>query len=284
MSPEPAAVAGDGAATIARDRLPLRRYVPLSRIAVASTMSAKGAFLLGTAISGVTMVAVIFLWHAVFLRRASVQGVSWKQMESYLVVTFVMSRLVSYSIGRIGRRVLDGSIAVDLTRPVDFQLAQLTDAFGVAAVEGTAALAIGVVAAAAIGGFQFPRSAVTAILFVVSLLLIVPLKFTLVYLANLLTFWTSSSMGVTTTLTTLMLALSGTYVPLTLFPHWLELVARALPFQAVAFGPAWIFIGRVGNRGALEIVGLQLLWIVLLGSLGRWLWERAARAVTIHGG
>ena len=265
-------------------RLPVRRYAPLARVAVASTMSAKGAFALGTAISGVTMLAVIFLWHAVFQRRSTVRGVTWKEMESYLIVTFVMSRLVSYSIGRIGRRVLDGSIAVDLARPLDFQLAQLFDAFGVAAVEGVGALAIGLVAALSVGGFQFPHGTVRVLLFLVSLLLIVPLKFVLVYVANLLTFWTTSSMGVTTTLTTLSLALSGTYIPITLFPHWLELVAKALPFQAIAFGPAWIFIGRVDDVGALVVVGSQLAWIVVLGLVGRWLWAYAARAVTIHGG
>jgi ABC-2 type transport system permease protein len=274
-----------GAAPVRRRaRLSPRRYLPLSRVALASTLSAKGAFLLGTGISALTMVAVIFLWHAVYARRSAVQSVTWKQMESYLVVTFVMSRLVSYSIGRIGRRVLDGSIAVDLTRPVDFQLAQLTDAFGVASVEGTVAFAIAVVAAVSISDFQTPHGALETLLFLVSLALIVPLKFAMVYLANLATFWTQNSIGVTTTLTTLTLALSGTYIPVTLLPHWLELVARALPFQAVAFGPAWIFIGRVGTQGALAIIGVQVAWIVVLGAIGRVLWERAARAVTFHGG
>jgi len=82
----------------------------------------------------------------------------------------------------------------------------------------------------------------------------------------------------------IMNLLSGALIPLTFFPPWLRTFAFALPFQGIVYIPASLYLGRSEGQAALQLICLQVLWVVVLWVCGRALWSRAVRQVTIHGG
>lgn len=77
---------------------------------------------------------------------------------------------------------------------------------------------------------------------------------------------------------------SGALVPLAFFPGWLEKLSLLLPFQGIVYIPASIYLGRLEGLQALQSVGLQLLWIIVLWLGARLMWNWAVRQVTINGG
>ena len=83
-------------------------------------------------------------------------------------------------------------------------------------------------------------------------------------------------------------------IPVALFPDWLKVLSNWLPFQAIAFVPSSIWLGR--PRGAcawlgddpFELVARGLLaqagWVAALAFLCALVWRRATRRLTVEGG
>jgi ABC-2 type transport system permease protein len=78
--------------------------------------------------------------------------------------------------------------------------------------------------------------------------------------------------------------LSGSSVPLVLFPAGIEGVVRVLPFASMVQLPIEVFLGKHAGLDLAVVFLTQLAWIVVLIGAGRLVTARAVRKVVIHGG
>jgi ABC-type uncharacterized transport system permease subunit len=135
-----------------------------------------------------------------------------------------------------------------------------------------------------LGGIQVPQSFTAGLLYMVSLglgyLVAVLMGLTL----GLAAFWTTEIGGVLTIYAFANQFFGGVLVPLWFFPPLLRRVAGLLPFQAQAFIPLSLYTGQVAGTEALQALGLQLFWVVVLSALARLMWQRAMYRVVIQGG
>ena len=224
------------------------------------------------------------LWRAIYDGRAALAGMNWEQMKAYLLVTFVCNALLSYySETRISGKILDGSITADLLKPLDFQKARFAETLGSTVVEGGLTAVILVISLAATAGVATPDPLHAAI-FALSLAASLLVKFGIVYIAGLLCFWSTGSLGIVWARTAVTNLFSGALVPLSFFPGWLERLSLALPFQSIVHTPAAIYLEQVDTIGALRLLALQLVWGIALWYAGKLMWSRAVRQITIHGG
>jgi ABC-2 type transport system permease protein len=261
----------------------VRGYRALARATARAALTYRFSLLLGMGAVLVQLVALLAVWH-VILAQAPVNGFTWPQMRAYLLVAFAAGTLVSI-LGdfRMAFRILDGGVALDLVKPVDYQKARLAESLGGLWIE---LLLIGVVAGVTLvltGGVDTPPGPALA-LFAASMLLLVPLKFLIVYVSTLACFWTQNYMGVQWARLAVVNLLSGALIPLVYLPHWLATAAQWSPFAGLTSTPALIFLGRVGVRDGLVLVLVQLAWVLVLWFGARLVWGRALRRLTVHGG
>lgn len=262
-----------------------RKYLSLARVAMQNSVARRGAFLVNMAAGLIYVVAMFYLWRAIFANRDQLAGYTWEEMKAYLLVAFLANTLLSwYSETRIAGQVLDGSVAMDLLKPLDFQTARLAETIGISVFEGGITALMASSALLLFGGVMLPPSLAMDVLFLISLAASLLIKFGVVYLSGLLCFWTSSAIGIVWARAAITSLLSGALVPLAFFPRWLEVLALALPFQGIVATPAAIYLGRVQGAAALQLVGLQLVWVVVLWFAGRLLWRWGVRQVTVYGG
>ena len=73
-------------------------------------------------------------------------------------------------------------------------------------------------------------------------------------------------------------------VPLWLFPDLLRKISEALPFQAIYYIPISIYIKTVSGQDALQKLGLQVFWAIVLAFFSRWVWSRVHARLTVQGG
>ena len=261
----------------------MRRYRALTRATARAALTYRFNLLLGLGAVLVQLVALLAVWR-VILAESPVNGFTWPQMRAYLLVAFAAGTVVSV-LGdfRMAFRILDGDVALDLVKPVDYQKARLAETIGglwievilIAVVVG-AALAIG-------GGVDIPARPALA-LFVVSMLLLVPLKFLIVYVSTLACFWTQNYIGVQWARLAVVNLLSGALIPLVYLPGWLAAVAQWSPFAGLTSTPALIFLGHVDLRHGLTLVAVQLGWVLVLWFGARMVWRVALRRLTVNGG
>jgi ABC-2 type transport system permease protein len=97
-------------------------------------------------------------------------------------------------------------------------------------------------------------------------------RFVMLWLLGMITFWTTRVGGFFELYFTVELLFSGRLVPLSLMPAWAQRVADFLPFQ-YAFGfPIELLLGKFTPQEALYGLGMQAFWIAvgLLGSAVTW--------------
>ncbi len=83
---------------------------------------------------------------------------------------------------------------------------------------------------------------------------------------------------------TVIMFFSGFIVPLNFFPPWLREISEWLPFGGLAHVPVSVYLGKLDGEALALALGQQLLWLVVLVTIGRWMLSRMVRRVTLHGG
>lgn len=109
-------------------------------------------------------------------------------------------------------------------------------------------------------------------------------RFILLYLLGMVTFWTTRASGLFEIIVAGELLLSGRLVPLELMPTWAQDIAAWLPFKWTFQFPIDVLMGRVDGLQALTGIGTQIVWTAALALALAVVWKRAIRKYTAVGG
>ena len=261
----------------------MRGYVALARAGAKSVVAYRLPFVLSLFGVLFQFIAMLAVWRAL-LSEGAAGGFTWPQMRGYLLIAFASGVLVSiFADFRMAHRIQSGLVALDLIKPVRYQEARFAEVLGAVWIEVLVVGAAAGVTVASGGALPLPAGPDLA-LFAVSMLLLVPLKFIILYLTGLTCFWTQSFIGVQWARMAVVNLLSGALVPLAYLPAWLGTVATWSPFAGMTSTPGLIFVGRVHGSAALALVAVQLGWVLALWIGAKLLWRTAVRQLTVNGG
>jgi ABC-2 type transport system permease protein len=178
-------------------------------------------------------------------------------------------------------RVKDGQVAVDFLRPVDLQAATVaTEAGGslfALLPRGLPSVLLG----ALVTGLQLPSSPVYYLLGMLSLLLGIVISAATVYLVAVAGFWLVETRGLQIFYMLAAGFLGGLYLPITLFPPWLRILAEATPFPSIMMYPIDVLSGLSGSA---PLVGVQLAWLAGVAVTGQLLTRSGRRRLEVQGG
>ncbi|MFE3544366.1 ABC transporter permease [Nocardia sp. NPDC059177] len=181
-------------------------------------------------------------------------------------------------------RIKTGDVAIDFLRPVDVQLSYLAGDMGRAACtflpRGVPSILIG----AATFGLSMPTTPVAYLLGVLSVLLAVALSFLCLFAVALIGFWVVEIRGIRVLYQIVGTFLAGLFVPVHMFPCWLQAIARATPFPSILQAPIDTLSGRVAGMEALCTVAAQGFWVLVIGLLGRVMLRAGQRRLEVQGG
>lgn len=224
------------------------------------------------------------IWTAVYAGRGSVDGIELETLIAYLtLVNLQMNLLWPFLGGYLQGRVREGKVALDLARPVGLLGQLLAQQVGLTA-GSLPFLVLVFPLALVLGGLVPPASAGAALLYLCSLTLTYAITILLGLLLGLVAFWTLEIQGFTVIYFFVNQFFAGALVPLWFFPPALRAVADVLPFQAQAFVPVSIYLGKLNGDTLVRALGVQLFWAVALYALARLVWWRAMRRVIVQGG
>ena len=232
-----------------------------------------------------------FLFTALFESRpegaeaARIGGLTLQQMISYVIVSWIGRSFYFNNIDRmLSGQVIKGEIAVQLIKPLHVQTMMMSEALGEAGFRFlmfTLPITVVVVPLFGLAGPPDPILYVwTTLSFGLALLVNMQINF----LVGCLAFHLSNIWGVVRAKMVLMEFLTGVLIPFTFFPDWVQRVVSWLPFQAVSYVPTTIYLGLRTGPDLAAGLALQLGWAAGLFLLGRWVWNRSVRRVTLQGG
>jgi ABC-2 type transport system permease protein len=131
---------------------------------------------------------------------------------------------------------------------------------------------------------NLPPNVWTSVLFAISLGLGYLVLFHLNFLLGSLAIVTLDIRHISWAYYSVVRFFGGQMIPLWLFPPFLAWLAGVLPFQSTYFIPMSIYIGNLSGTEAIQAIGFQLVWLVVLVLISRLLWSWAHRRLVVQGG
>jgi ABC-2 type transport system permease protein len=225
-----------------------------------------------------------YILLAVFRHRSNVGGYDAADTVTYVWLAQALIMTV-YVFGwqELALRVRDGSIATDLSRPLDPQRYWLAFDLGRAPYHLIFRGVLPFLVGALVFELHYP-SPLDALAFAVSVTVAVVVSLGFRFLYNAAAFWLLDIRGVMSVALTINLFLSGMVMPLTFFPDWLRPVARGLPFAAIMQTPIDVWLGKHHGAGLAGVIALQAFWALVLLALGRVALRAGTRALVVQGG
>lgn len=79
-----------------------------------------------------------------------------------------------------------------------------------------------------------------------------------------------------------VMILGGSYLPISLFPNFLKIIAFISPFGAINFASSTVYDSW--NNEFLIRIGLQIMWIFIFGFLLEFVYKKSKKKAMINGG
>ena len=242
-------------------------------------------FWLRVASTPILMYGTRWVWITLYTQRPGAFGVSLQQMVTYAVLSMAIENLFytgpQYYMAQQAR---SGAIDADLLKPLDFHFHMLARSTG----EMLFRIIVIALPAMLVGYFlfdlQLPATLQTGFLFVVAILLGYLVNFHLEFLLGSVALVTLEIHSIDWAFHATARFFSGQFVPLWLFPGVLGRLANILPFRSTFSTPLSIYTGVVTGGAVTEAIGFQMLWLILLFIISRWLWERVQARIVLQGG
>jgi len=212
---------------------------------------------------------------------------SLQETITYVWLQQMFFRLLMATDSELTQQIMTGGVAYTLCRPVDqyfYWLSRCTAQKAVGAV--MRALPMLAVQFFLPPGLRMAPPASPAALgqFCFGLLLGTVTLAEIENICMAFTMQTLDNRGVSAMLRLIMMILAGNIIPLTLFPESVQALIRYQPFAQALDAPTRMYLQAQPFPQWLLNTGVQLFWLAALLLLGRWMWARRLRNMTVQGG
>jgi ABC-2 type transport system permease protein len=226
-----------------------------------------------------------YLWIALYGGQEVFAGVTIKQTITYATLSMVIAPLFPNSlILEVGERMRSGDVLFDITRPLYYGNFLLFQMIG-KSVAKLLTLSIPMFILTSLSmELTFPTNPVIWASFLLSFILGFLIAFFLDFIASLSGFWLTEIWGVFFAKWSVTDILGGTYLPLWIFPPILGPIVLLLPFCGITYIPLSILVGEVNIQQIPMRIGLQIIWLILLAFLSRFIYGIAVKKLAVQGG
>lgn len=262
-----------------------RSYLALLRGSYMVGMIYRYGFLF-TILGNIVYLGVAFyLWRSIYKNVQTIHGLTFDQTYLYVALgSAVFILLKTYADWFISYEIREGTIAVYLTKPLDYQLYALFTSLGACLMNLTAITVPTILLLTFVFKVHITLGPGLAA-FPVSLVMAFLISFNFDYLVGLMAFYNESVWGLTITKEIILTVLSGALIPLQFFPDVIQKILLVLPFQAIYYTPLMMVTKPDQNIAIfLQMLAIQFLWVVVTFVITRLVYDQAIKVLRVSGG
>lgn len=261
----------------------IRKYWAVFQITLINSLAYPGE-LIGRSLMIVPFMWIFFqLWKVTFSAAGtdSINGMTLYSTMWYLMMAETIELSRPRLANTISDTVKDGSIAYILNKPYNFLLYQFGNSMGETVFRAVVNAVFGsLVVWWMVGPPPVPLGWAFAALAMLGTWV---MNFCIACLIGLSAFLVEEVSPFLWIYQKFVFILGGFLIPLDFYPDWLQSIARALPFAYMIYGPSKLFIAP--SAGLLvNILGMQVVWIVVLGSILALAYHKGVAYITVNGG
>lgn len=231
-----------------------------------------------------------YLWKAVFLSssKTTLSGFTFQNMVIYIFMSAVTGKFViSGADGIVGEEVHDGSIAMNLIKPISYHFRVFFTLLGEVCYNFMFVglpLWIGLIVVRFLTVKELPPNISTILTYILSMIFSFIILYLFDFCFGLLAFFVTYIWGLRRLKSALVAFLSGQVIPLAFFPGWCQKILNIIPFGSIYYTPVMVYLNKLHGTSLLMGLAIQVLWICILVLIVKWLWNKAINKLTILGG
>ena len=241
----------------------------------------------GMQMIGLLVESLIYLvvWTTVAeARGGEVGGLSTDEIAGYFIAwMFVRNITTGWSPYAMEWRIRRGEFNSLLLRPIHPIFSDTSDMLAGKTVAMITVIPA-MIAMALVFKPEFDLVPWSLLALVPALILAFVLRYTLMYALALTAFWTTRVAALFELWYAVEFFFSGRIAPLTVLPDWAQQVAGILPFQWMFYFPLELLLGRSEPDEMLFGFMMQIVWLLAMVLLIRFVWRRAVRQYAAVGG
>jgi ABC-2 type transport system permease protein len=261
----------------------LSKYWAIFNITMINSLAYPGE-LIGRSLLIIPFMWIFYqLWSITFQASGTdvINGMTLYSTMWYLMMAETIELSRPALARTISENVKDGSIAYILNKPYSFLLYQFSNSMGETVFR---ALVNALFGSAVVWWLVGPPPAPGGWLFAfVALLGTWILNFCITCLIGLSAFLVEDVSPFMWIYQKFIFILGGFLIPLDFYPDWLQVIAKALPFSAMIYGPSKLFIAPSWELLA-QVMLSQAIWIMALGFALVVSYRRGVAHLTVNGG
>lgn len=268
----------------------LRTYFPFASNELKSQLAYRGAFYLWAFISLFSCFISYFLWMAIYGSSESgvIGNLTKDEMVVYIFMVYTTSSMVSIAISTwIGYDVVEGRVAMNLIKPIDYRTSLIAEAMGTMVYRLMVPsifvwIGLEIYKVLVLGMEVISLS--TLLLYLCSVFMSFLIYVLFDFCFGMVAFFTTYIFGLKMAKTALLSFLTGQLIPISLFPMAAQRIFDFLPFSSMVYTPVMIYLGKYTGEDLVVALLRQVVWVVLLYWLGGIIWKQVTKRLVVLGG
>lgn len=263
----------------------MRKYWYISKMSILTLLSYRFEVITALFINIILLIANVYLWRAAYHDSVIQMDVRIEQMVTYAIVSVILSAIFQCNVQeKVNRQIREGMIAMDLIKPINIFGGYLAEDIGSSIGTIINRVISLIIFAMIFFDFSIFIEFKRFLIFCLSCILSYLILWIINAMVGLLAFWFIDIQNIAVIKDVIVRVLSGSIVPIWFFPKWFQKTSFYLPFQYIYQTPIEIYIGKLSIIQALNIMGIQLVWCILLILAFQLLWSKMKSKLLIQGG
>lgn len=261
-----------------------RAYLEFARKSFQNNLVYRADYLAGV-LNAIVMIFVnISIWRAIYEEEGELQGLQFKMMATYVVLSFLLQTLYIMDEYFVEIKVRSGLISSDLLKPISFRLLVFSNTIGTLVFRLLLQLSPALILSIILFQMLPPFSWQMALYFLVSALLGYLVLYNLNFIVWISSFWFYWTFSLVTIKDAAVLIFSGALIPVWFMPPWLADFVELTPFAAIYSTPIQIYLGMIPQAEIVTGLLRQTGWVLLLALIGFVQWRAASKKLNVQGG
>ena len=263
----------------------MRKYLDLSLIGIKEHTSYLNSVWANFLSKVVYLYMQFALWNALFSSNKG-KNIPLSQDDTirYIIIATIISTFMECDvINWINQQIGSGDVANHLIRPVDYKAMIFSKHLGASTVRLVLyAIPLGL---AVTIFYDKPLICRGQLMYgIISVLLAYMIQFLYSLIIGLMAFWLIFTWPLNMLLAAIYKLLSGSWIPLAMFPDLLSKINMFLPFRAIYAIPVTIITTYMDRADIMSSILVQLIWLIILFLLSELTWMVGKNKLIVQGG
>ncbi len=262
----------------------MKKILAIAKASVSQYLVYRLSFVLWRLRAVLGLCLTFFLWRAAFSNRLQVFHYSQAQINTYILLTYVVGDLVfSSRLADLSGQIRNGAIINQLLKPFPFLrftfIKETVDKF---INLGFSVLEIALFVLLLKPELYLQTNGLIWGLFLIAVGIGATISFFISFSLSLIAFWSTEVWAPRFVFNVLLTVAAGSFFPLDILPRAVYQLILLTPFPYLTYLPTKIYLDGASIE-YVKLLVIGLVWVFLSYQLALWLWRKGMREFAFFG-